>query len=365
MHFMTDRAIIVRRDFVKLCTGIAGGLGVSGLLNRSADADEPSVETGSPLDDSYLEKGLNALARAHNMSSMAGHLGASLIAGYFIGKQRPNLEPEVFNGIKDDLGRVIGGKSVFGKQMSKRSKLSDAELFDAFPKQKPDESLIDGIAEGLEKSIDQPRQSGHNVIFASLAIRALKEHPKFATPAVVDGILRLMALFENQTPGNGYYGKEKGRIYGNKIILPDEDGTPEYDDIEGMIIAVFDEAIKLTPETHRIGYGGLVHVINHSAAIVNLAGYGYSDLMPRAIRSHRHHLRLWRNLPNVADEKGPLQVSKFAPHTADYWTSGSIPYDRALLTHRVKTMYGFDELAAAVDAEAKETAAYDKLRYMM
>ncbi|WP_201743717.1 hypothetical protein [Roseiconus nitratireducens] len=362
---MTDRAKIVRRDFGKLCTGIAGGLGVGGLLSRSADADELSVETGSPLDDSYLEKGLNALARAHHMSSMAGHLGASLIAGYFIGKQRPSLEPEVFNGIKDDLGRVIGGKSVFGKKMSKLSKLTDAELFDAFPKQKSDESLIDGIAEGLEKSIDQPRQSGHNVIFASLAIRALKEHPRFATPAVVDGILKLMALFENQTPGNGYYGKKKGRIYGNKIILPDEDGTPEYDDIEGMVTAVLDEAIKLTPETHRIGYGGLVHVINHSAAIVNLAADGYTDLVPRAIRSHRHHLRLWRNLPNVADEKGPLQVSKFTPYTADYWTSGSIPYDRALLTHRVKTMFGFDELAAAVDQEARENAAYDKLRFLM
>jgi hypothetical protein len=50
---------------------------------------------------------------------------------------------------------------------------------------------------------------------------------------------------------------------------------------------------------------------------------------------------------------------------AAYWTSGNIPYDRALLTHRVKTMFGFDELAAAVDEEAKEKAAYDKLRYVM
>ena len=55
-------------------------------------------------------------------------------------------------------------------------------------------------------------------IRGSSPCRELKEHPEFATPAVVDGILNLMALFENQTPGNGYYGKEKGRIYGNKII---------------------------------------------------------------------------------------------------------------------------------------------------
>jgi hypothetical protein len=31
----------------------------------------------------------------------------------------------------------------------------------------------------------------------------------------------------------------------------------------------------------------------------------------------------------------------------------------------VKTMFGFDELAAAVDEEAKEKAAYNKLRFMI
>ncbi len=365
---MKSRAVrgrMIRRDFVKLFTVGVGGLGIPSLLSRLAGADDVSAKTGRPLDDSYLEKGLNALARAHYMSSMAGHLGASFIAGYFVGEQRPHLDPEVYNGIEGDLERVIRGESVFGKRMSKKSKLSDQELFESFPKQKPDVSLIDGIAEGLEKGIDKPRQSGHNVIFASLAIRALKEHPECATPAVVDGILKLMALFVNETPGSGYYGKEKGRIHGDKITLSDDDGAPDYGDVKGMVIAVLDEAINLKPEIHRIGYGGLVHVINHAGAIADLADSGYAELVPRAIRSHRHHLRLWRNLPNVADEKGPLQVSRFTPHMAEYWTSGNIPYDRALLTHRVKTMFGFDELAAAVDEEAREKAAYDKLRYMM
>ena len=105
----------------------------------------------------YLAKSLNAMARAHHMSSMAGHLGASLVAGYFVGEQRPDLDPEVVRGIEDDLGRVMRGESVFGKKMSKKATLSPPELFEAFPKQKPDETLIDGIAETLAKSIDQPR----------------------------------------------------------------------------------------------------------------------------------------------------------------------------------------------------------------
>ena len=42
-----------------------------------------------------------------------------------------------------------------------------------------------------------------------------------------------------------------------------------------------------------------------------------------------------------------------------------MPYDRALLTHRVKTMYGFDELVEAIDDAPKEKLAFEKLRYMM
>ncbi|XZE55034.1 hypothetical protein SH139x_001020 [Planctomycetaceae bacterium SH139] len=344
---------------------VAAGLGISGLLGSSVDGDEVPAATAWPLDVRYLEKGLNALARAHHMSSMAGHLGASLIAGYYVGVQRPDLDDEVCKGIQDDVERVIGGESVFGKKMSRKSSLDDSDLFEAFPRQSADATLIEGIAESLEESVDKPRQSGHNVIFASLAIRALKDRPEYATPAVVEGIVKLINLFRNETPGSGYYGQDKGRIYGHKVLLPDDDTTPQYDDIEGMALAVLDEAIGQDPKIHRSGYGGLVHIINHAAAIADLADFGYPELASRAVQSHRQHLRLWQTLPNVASERGPLQVSKFTPHSPSYWTSGGVPYDRALLTHRVKTMFGFGELAAVVEDDAKENAAYDMLRYMM
>ena len=58
---------------------------------------------------------------------------------------------------------------------------------------------------------------------------------------------------------------------------------------------------------------------------------------------------MWRNLPNLPnliDELGPPKSSAHNPDSADYWTSGKVRYDSALLTHRVKTMYGFDELVA-------------------
>jgi len=355
-----------RNKFFKLSTGIIGGLSIPGLWETTAHPAETPTAKSIAIDETYLVKGLNAMARAHRMSAMAGHLGASLVAGYFIGKQRPDLDPEVYKGIEGDLDQVMAGESVFGSKMTKNSKIADSELFEAFPKEKPNESLIDGIAEALEKNIKTPRESGHNVIFASIAIHALKERPEFATPSIIDGIRKLIGLFDNAHPGSGYYGKAKGRIKGNKVTLPDgEDGTPHYTDVKGMVDAMLDEIIHHDPKVHVQGYGGLIHVNNHAAAITDLAQYGYPELVPAAIASHHQHLRLWRNLPNVADEFGPEPFSEFSPYTAAYWTSDKLPYDRALLTHRVKTMFGFDELAEAIDDAAKEKQAYDKLRYLM
>lgn len=359
-----------RKEFFRFSTSIVAGLGVSNVFGDVARGQEPESTKVIAVDDSYLRKGLNALARAHQMSAMAGHLGASLVAGSFIRKQRPDLDPEVFRGIQGDLDRVMGGESVFGSKMSKKAKITEVELFEDFPKERSDERLIDGIADALAKNIGSPRESGHNVIFASIAIHALKERPEFATPSIVEGICKLIRLFDQAHPGSGYYGKTKGRIRGDKISLHDENArkgtrTPTYTDVEGMVDAVIDEIINQDPNIHQQGYGGLVHVNNHAAAIADLAQYGYPELMAAAIASHRQHLRLWQNLPNVADEFGPSPYSEFNPYTSAYWTSGKVPYDRALLTHRVKTMFGFDGLTQAIDDERKEQQAYAKLRYMM
>ncbi len=299
------------------------------------------------------------------MGTMAGHLGGAVVAGYFIGEQRPNLDEEVYQGIEGDLDRVISGESLFGAKMKKNPGITDTELFKAFPKEKSDESLIDGIAEALDKNIGQARQSGHNVIFASIAIRALKEHPELATPSVTEGIRKLIAGFNNAHPGSGFYGKKKGRITGDKITLPDDDAIPLFKEMEGMAIAVLDEIIQQDPKMRRQGYGGLVHVNNHASAITDLVQYGYPELLPKALKSFHQHLRLWKNLPNVAAELDPLPQSKYNPHTAEFWTSGKVRYDSALLTHRVKTMYGFEELVEVVEDEEKRKKAYGMLRYMM
>ena len=266
----------------------------------------------------FLGKGLNALARAYRVNAMSGHLGAAVVAGYFIAEQHPDLDDKVYEGIERSLGRIIQGESVFGPK--KNSPITVAEMFAAFPKEKPNENLIGGIAEALAENISQARQSGHNVIFASIAIRALKDHPDFATPQVTDGIRKLIRSFNGATPGNGYYGKAKGRIDGRKVPLPEDDKFPPYADLSAMAEVVFDELIEHADD-RRVGFGGLVHIINHAAALAELSRYGFPELAKKGLAGHHQHVALWKTLPDVAGEPGEKSPVKeeHNPRTPAYW----------------------------------------------
>ena len=314
------------------------------------------------IDFDYLAKGLYALARAHHVNTMAGHLGAAIVAGYLITENHPDLDEKVRAGIKAELDRIIYGESVFSP--GENAAISVNEMFSPLSKTPSNENLIDGIAQALTHNINQPRQSGHNVIFASIAIRALKRHPEFATPAITDGIRKLIAGFNDVTPGVAYYGKERGRIDGRKVVLPEDDTFPPYTDLQTMATTVLDTLIQHAPE-RRQGFGGLWHVINHAAALSELAQYGYQELAITGLTAHHQHLQLWKTLPNVTDELGAETPTKYDPRLPVYWQSDDLRRDRARLTHRIKTFYGFDTLVKLVEDETKQEQGYDKLRYLM
>ena len=314
------------------------------------------------IDFAYLAKGLNAMARAHQVNTMAGHLGAAVVSGYFISEQHPDLDESVCAGIEADLDKIIAGQSAFSPRQG--SPISAPEMFKPLPQETPREDLIDGIADALEQNIGSVRASGHNVIFAAIAIRGLGGHPEFATPSVTDGIRKLIAGFDNSSPGSGYYGKQKGRINGRQVVLPDDDSFPPYEDFQSMASAVLDELIRHASQ-RRSGFGGLAHVINHAAALVELALRGYREIALEGLAAHHRHMRLLKSLPDVTDELGAETPTRHDPRSAPFWQSDDVRYDRARLTHRVKTLYGFDALVELVENQATRRQGNDKLRYLM
>ena len=198
----------------------------------------------------YLYKGLCALANAHKASSLAGHLGAAVAAGYFFGEDRTELDDAVYKGVEQELDRVIGGEESFWFN-AKKAGITAPELFEPLPQESPRKHQIPSIATALAGNIDRTRQSGHNVIFAAIAIRALHDHGEYATPAMIDGIRKLIASFNGVTAGRGYYGKEQGWRQGEDVSLSEDPGFPMYGSEQEMVDRVIDELIRELPRLRR------------------------------------------------------------------------------------------------------------------
>ncbi len=315
------------------------------------------------IDFGYLYKGLCGLANAHRANTMAGHLGAAVIAGYFLGEDQSDIDDAVCRGVEKELDRIIRGEESFWFD-PKKAGVTIGDLFQPFPEERPQEASIPTLAESLSRNVDQMRESGHNVIFASIALRALHDHPVYATPSIIGGIRKLIEGFNNANPGRGYYGKERGWILGDKVSLPADDGIPLYKDEQMMARVVVDELIA-TASVRRQGFGGLWHVVNHAAALIELSRFGYKTLASKGLAAHRQHLRLWRSLPNVASELGVVPWAEHDPRRPEFWTTGTLKREEARLTHRIKTLYGFFTVLQLVKDNAVRRKAEESLIYLM
>ena len=314
------------------------------------------------IDFQYLRTGVYGLANAHKAGTMAGHLGAAVVAGYFFGEDQSDLPDAVYRGIEGEIKRVIAGEEAIWFN-AKKVGVTPADLFQPLPKEEAKPGTIRSIATALQKNVGELRESGHNVIFASLAVRALTDHTEFATPQAVAGFCKLMKGFDTAHPGRGYYGKDKGWVFGNKVELAADDTFRKYALIQEMVDVTIDELIA-TAAVKKQGFGGLWHIINHAAAITELDRLGYKELAKLALPAHHQHIRLWRSLPDVAGELGPVVKAKEDPREAAYW-KGMLKRDEARLTHRIKTLYGFNVLKRFVEKDAKRKKAHDAFLYLM
>ncbi|MBI1246808.1 hypothetical protein GC197_03060 [bacterium] len=310
----------------------------------------------------YLIHGVNGLANAHLAGTMAGHLGAAVAAGYFWGEDQSDLPDEVFRGVEGELDRVMAGEEAIWFN-AKQAGVTPEQLFNPLPKEEPQPDSISKIAKALAGNVSKTRQSGHNVIFASIALRALHDHPDLATPSVISGVCQLTEGFNTTHAGRGYYGQEKGWLTGNQVQLTEADNFPTYGNLQDMVNATIGALIEKAA-VKKQGFGGLFHLINHAAGITELNRFGYKQLANSALPAHHQHLRLWRSLPDVESELGKVEKSDLDPRTPEYW-QGMFHRDQARLTHRIKTLYGYYTLRRLMEDEAKQKQADDAFLYLM
>ncbi len=314
------------------------------------------------IDFHYLQTGLNGLSHAHKAGTMAGHLGAAVMAGYYFGEDQSDLPDAVFRGVEGELQRIIAGEEAIWWNV-KQAGITPADLFEPLPKEESEPETIDTIVEALRKNVGETRQSGHNIIFASIGIRALHDHPDLATPRAVSGLRKLTAGFNSAHAGRGYYGKETGWLNGNQVQLAPDDSFRPYGSVPEMVDVTIKELIA-TASVKRQGFGGLWHLINHAAAITEMDRFGYRDLARQALPAHHQHIRLWRSLPDVENELGPVPKAEHDPRDPVYW-QGMLKRDEARLTHRIKTLYGFYTIRRFLENESRRQQADEAFLFLM
>ena len=127
----------------------------------------------------FLKRGLFGMANAHKAGSVAGYLGEAVVTGYFYGENLPKLPREVFDGFRRDLNQIMGGEEFIWFDVQ-NTIITEEELFANVSATIVDWPSIQRIPNALSGNIAPTRQSGHNVIFASVALRGLSSHPNHA-----------------------------------------------------------------------------------------------------------------------------------------------------------------------------------------
>jgi hypothetical protein len=295
--------------------------GIRGVrrVGRSARAGERGARHGEQLAEQYLACGLAALADAHRRGWLEGHYGAAVLATYYFCKES-QLDERATAAVAQQIDAYIA---------------SDPEQFPA-PDPGPGRADPALVAERLDTQISDLRAGGHDVIFASLVLRALRDAPEQATPRVVDGIcelLRVLAARRRPDPDTQF----------NR-----EHPLPPYASSKDIAEITLRTTLRPWGDVARIGCSGVIHFVTHADAVVTLADLGYPDF---ARRDHAA-LRLHTNQEVTGGERREPERAAIDWLGPAYWAS-DVPkrlfQDSWLAGHAFKLPYSLFRMLRLVD----------------
>lgn len=253
------------------------------------------------LDSSYLEKGITGLARALDHSWNQGHMGCAVIAAYYLCRD-VGVEADAEGEIRAEADKMIAAYS---------------HLFVPLDTDSRSSGDLEQIPRVLEGSISWLCPGGHNVIYAALALKALRDVPRMITSEVVTGIARLIDAFAEMPPRADFFGVDVGGEPGL------EDAATAYADAASIAAFTFREALAFRPMYYEI-QGVVGHLLTHAHALIELSELGYPELAGQGYSAHREHVRRVRLFHDRFD------VRRWTPvHPADSHPPDADPLDPA------------------------------------
>ncbi|MGD8240331.1 MAG: hypothetical protein PVH68_17380 [Armatimonadota bacterium] len=265
------------------------------------------------LDERYLLRGLDALSRAHSTNYFAdGHRGAGIVSAYYLCREHE---------VEDGAARIVA-------EMIDEN-WTDTELCAPFPRERPDIALLGRVVAALDGNMGRLRQAGHNVIFPSLALRALHDLPEAVTPSRVEGVCKLIEAFDTA----------------DDITLDESDDIPDFGPPEGLAEFILAEYPRTTKAFVERGQGWSGHMLTYGRALADLALLGYTELATKGHHAFKLYVKRTRMGPLETDKPRPEHApTPLMPLQAAYWERRR-QHDPAI-GHCFKYPYGFYGLLA-------------------
>ena len=254
------------------------------------------------MDKEYLAKGLTALSRSMSQDIWAAHWGAAVIAAYYF-------------ICKNELS--IGTKKLVKDQIDSLIKVH-SNLFHDLPIEPSESEFESKIISSLTVNIENLCELGHNVIFASLAIKASRDIPEFQTQRISDGICDLISAFDECTPG---WFSVEGK---QEVLIPKKTHSliTDINDVKSLknyVLRNFLDAKRNYREER--GDMQLGHILTHGQSIVELFELGYPNLAQLAFKPFQQKILLIEELRkrtpcnNLAEGVGKFE----SPLDVEYW----------------------------------------------
>lgn len=283
------KGAFTRRDCLRF--GLTAGISSTCLPTVSLIAGDGTTgaQGGKGIPLLYLQTGLGALANTWRGYWGNGHYGAAMIAAYFFARE-VELDERTREAIKTELDAFRNAGRAFFE--------FDTPKEEATPERAPE------IARSLEKGIDQLRGAGHNVIFASLALKAFRHAPELAKPQWIDGILKLDEHLRE------HFKPDADTEFNRAHPLPKWQ-TPQ---------EMLESALSCFANTSGNGAVGMIHGVTHADAVAELWELGYESLAMRGSEA----LKIQINLDSTRPGAGLAEPLADSPLSQRFWENPAI-----------------------------------------
>ncbi|MGE6598959.1 hypothetical protein [Bacillus proteolyticus] len=217
-----------------------------------------------------LKDGLSIISQCKKETNdiWHAHFGAAAIASYFFTKD---------NSIDEETACNIYSQT---KMMLHKQRLGIA----IDNKQGVDyQSAEERIIKSLEQTIDELHWVGHNVIYASLSLLAIKELSHWGSDQDINNIANLILSFQKTIPGRSWIGFTTKEV--KQLLINNDEIQSEIKNPKQLSKFILNELSKFKiiyrAESHHDLIG---HMLTFSHAINILYDLGYIELFQRGIK---------------------------------------------------------------------------------